>query len=538
MHNPLSATFGALKDAPILVWHCDETGACDWFNDTWLAFTGRSAEQEAGNGWAEGVHPEDRARCVAEFRDALRRRQGFELEYRLRNHSGEYRWIKDIGRPYGGSEGERFGYIGYCFDVTHERQMTLRLHEAQEVAELGYYVYLVAEDSWESSDILDQIFGIGSDYPRNRDSWLALVAPEVRASMAQHLAGVIAREHSFDREYRIIRPADGAERWVHGNGRMDFAEDGRPLRMVGTIRDITQEIRLREALRLNAIVFQNTQQAIIVTDAQRQIVEVNRAFSELTGYAPEEVRGTNPRFLKSGLQDTAFYETMWSTLNRTGRWHGEVWNRRKSGELCPGLLSINAVKNAEDRVSHYVGFFTEISELKTAQQRLEHMANFDALTGLPNRILLADRLQQGLAMARRNNRLLAVCFLDLDEFKPVNDGFGHAVGDALLQEVARRISAAVRSGDTVARIGGDEFVLILNELETRDEANAILERLIGDIAQPCMVLGHQLCITASIGAILCPHPVAQPDELIRLADEAMYQAKRDGRNRWVIASPN
>jgi diguanylate cyclase (GGDEF)-like protein len=166
------------------------------------------------------------------------------------------------------------------------------------------------------------------------------------------------------------------------------------------------------------------------------------------------------------------------------------------------------------------------------------MANFDALTGLPNRILLADRLQQGLAMARRNNRLLAVCFLDLDEFKPVNDCFGHAVGDALLQEVAQRLSTAVRSGDTVARIGGDEFVLILNELETRDEANTILERLIGDIALPCHVMGHTLSVTASIGVILCPHPVAQPDELVRLADEAMYQAKRDGRNRWVIASPS
>lgn len=287
-------------------------------------------------------------------------------------------------------------------------------------------------------------------------------------------------------------------------------------------------------LRLAASVFLNAHDGIMITDHQGRILDVNRAYARLTGFAPEEVIGRNPNILKSGMHTPEFYAGMWRALAEFGVWRGEIINRRKNGDLFTELASISAVRDAAGQLTHYVATYTDISALKESQQKLEHLAYHDALTGLPNRVLLGDRIQQALAQARRNKRVVAVCFMDLDDFKPVNDTFGHQVGDQLLIEVAKRLKESVREADTVARLGGDEFALLLGSLDSAQEGREVLGRLLTRIAQPYTVDRGIARISASIGYTLVPGDEGDPDTLLRHADQAMYLAKQGGRNRVVL----
>ncbi|GAB2181993.1 hypothetical protein DLREEDagrD3_22160 [Denitratisoma sp. agr-D3] len=530
----------SFNQAPIMVLHADAAGNCDWCNDTWLRFTGRTVAEEKGRGWMEHIHPDDLMTCLSIYRAVVSARQPFSMEYRMRQEGGDFRWILDKGVP----DDEGQGYTRYCFDVTDlkDTQKALEdqrrlLKQAQEIARLGYYTYDLEQDHWESSDILNGIFGIGESYPRSREGWLGLVAPECRDELARYMEDTLAQRKNFLREYRIVRPCDGEVRCVQGKGVISYADDGRPQSMVGTIRDITEEVSIRDMLAIDATVFDHSQQAILIADASRRIVRINAAFTRILGYGLEDVRGQNPRFLNSGIQDSAFYQSMWHSLNYTGKWRNEIWNRCKDGSLCPGILDINAVHDGQGNVLHYVGVFTEITELKNTQRNLERLVNFDALTGLPNRILAMDRLQQALSNATRYNRPVAVCFLDLDNFKPVNDLHGHACGDALLVEVAGRLTAAVRGGDTVARLGGDEFVILLTELEHGYELAPALGRILDSVAKPYEVYGAEFQVTATLGATIFPRDYGDAETLLRHADIAMYRAKRAGRNQFQIYRP-
>jgi diguanylate cyclase (GGDEF)-like protein/PAS domain S-box-containing protein len=300
------------------------------------------------------------------------------------------------------------------------------------------------------------------------------------------------------------------------------------------LRAMRDQERAAEALLLSASVFEHTQEGILITDAERRIVDVNRAFTRLTGYTLDDLRGQTPAILKSGRHDRDFYDAMWRSIEHTGEWRGEIWNFRKSGELYPGILNISAVRNRVGRTTHYVAVYADISDLKNTQQYLEKLANFDTLTGLPNRMLLADRMRQAIARARRQEQLLGVCFLDLDGFKPINDRHGHDVGDGLLVQVAQRLLDAVRGEDTVARMGGDEFVLLLSDLHTVEECEVALLRVIEDLVVPYRVGALELRVSASIGIAIYPFDDAEPDMLLRLADHAMYQAKQAGRNRFCF----
>ncbi|MGR8932988.1 MAG: EAL domain-containing protein [Gammaproteobacteria bacterium] len=305
-----------------------------------------------------------------------------------------------------------------------------------------------------------------------------------------------------------------------------------------TLIDAYRNKRIRQeaeaALRLHASVFDNAWEGIAITDAGGKMLSVNKAFLQLTGYSEDEVLGNNPRMLSSGRQDAAFYQAMWHTITTHGHWRGEVWNRKKNGELYAGILTISAVRDAGGAFSNYVGIFADITDLKNTQQRLEYLANYDALTGLPNRILLADRLQQGIAHAQRSGTLLAVCFMDLDGFKPVNDKYGHEIGDRLLTAVGERLANVVCSGDTVARLGGDEFVLLLLDAADTDEVGAAVARILAAVAAPFGVDNLQLYVSASLGLTLYPLDTADCDTLLRHADAAMYEAKQAGRNRFHL----
>jgi diguanylate cyclase (GGDEF)-like protein/PAS domain S-box-containing protein len=292
--------------------------------------------------------------------------------------------------------------------------------------------------------------------------------------------------------------------------------------------------RSKERLKLAAGVFEHAQEGILITDADNNVIEVNGTFLELTGYRREEVLGRNPRMLASGRQDGEFYRAMWHTLLERGFWRGEIWNRRKDGSLYVQQTSISVVRQPDGRVSHYIGLSSDVSKLKESQLQLEHMAYFDALTGLPNRRLLSDRLHQAIAGAQRNESLLAICYLDLDGFKPVNDTWGHAAGDSLLVEAARRLTGCVRGGDTVSRLGGDEFVVLLGNLVSLEECEIALERIRKTLATPFPLPAGEARLSASIGVTLFPMDGAEPDMLIRHADQAMYGAKQAGRNRYAL----
>ena len=290
--------------------------------------------------------------------------------------------------------------------------------------------------------------------------------------------------------------------------------------------------RIDEQLELAASVFRNAHEGIFVTDAQERILEVNPTFTEITGYPRDEVLGRTPNLLSSGRHGPDFYEAMWGAINSNGLWRGELWNRRKDGTLYLERLTVSAVRDASGRVERYVGVFGDITRLREQAERLEQLAYQDALTKLPNRALLGDRMEQALAQARRGGSMLAVGYLDLDLFKPVNDRHGHAAGDRLLVEMAQRLKGTLRSGDTVARLGGDEFVVILPGLRSREECEALVDRLLRAVAEPYEVAdGHVATMSASIGIRLVPPDDADADTLLRQADQAMYAAKQEGRGR-------
>ena len=290
-------------------------------------------------------------------------------------------------------------------------------------------------------------------------------------------------------------------------------------------------------LRLAGHVFESSREGIIVTDPETRILAVNPAFSEITGYTPAEVLGQTPAFLSSGNHDAAFYNTMWKSIRDTGGWTGEIWNRRKDGRLYPEQISIGTVCGPSGEVRHYVGTFLDITDRKEAENRIRHLAEFDVLTQLPNRVLLGDRLAQAVAAARRNGDQLAVLFIDLDRFKNINDSLGHAMGDRVLQEVASRLHRLIRQSDTVSRLGGDEFVVVVTGLEQPGFAVNTAQKILNALGQPYLIGEHELQITPSIGIALYPDNGADTDSLLKNADAAMYHAKNSGRNNFQFFTP-
>ena len=289
--------------------------------------------------------------------------------------------------------------------------------------------------------------------------------------------------------------------------------------------------------RLISNVFEFSQEAIIITDAQANILEVNESFSGITGYSRDEVVGENPRLLSSGRHDRQFFDTMWSAIRQAGFWRGEIWNRRKNGDVYPGLLTISTVTGTDGQVRNFLGTFADTSQIKAQQDRLDLLTHFDPLTRLPNRVLMADRLAQAVAQSKRNGTVLAVGFLDLDNFKSVNESLGHSAGDQLLIEVSERLKKIIRGGDTVARLGGDEFVLVLCGLDALQECDRVINRVLASIAASFSMDGATAWISASIGVTLFPNDGSDPDTLLRHADHAMYMAKQAGGNRYHLFDP-
>jgi diguanylate cyclase (GGDEF)-like protein/PAS domain S-box-containing protein len=313
--------------------------------------------------------------------------------------------------------------------------------------------------------------------------------------------------------------------------------EGHLQHFIGVSTDITERKKSEVRLRQAASVFLNSQEGIMVTDAHNHIIDVNPAFTHITGYDYQEIIGKDPSFLSSGKQSDEFYAEMKASLQANGSWQGEIWNRKKSGEIFAERLSIDAVLKEDGKIDQYVAVFSDISRIKEHETELDRIAHYDALTGIPNRRLLGDRLSQTIARSKRSGKSLAVCYLDLDSFKPVNDQYGHATGDLLLIEITQRLLKILRGDDTLARLGGDEFVILFSELSTPEEIDAVLDRVLIAVSMPVLIEKHSLQVSASIGVTLFPDDTADTDTLLRHADQAMYQAKEAGKNRYHLFDP-
>ena len=299
--------------------------------------------------------------------------------------------------------------------------------------------------------------------------------------------------------------------------------------------------QLREELdnrRIAASVFDATSEGILVTDAKAHILLVNRAFCTTTGYSLEEVQGLTPAILRSGIHDEAYYRQLWGELTDSGSWRGEIWNRRKNGEVYPEWLHINAVRDDKGRAHHYVGVFSDISAHKEVQQRIHRMAYFDPLSGLANRQLFLDRLEQAVARARRTEKSFSLLFIDLDRFKNINDSLGHRFGDQVLTETARRLTGLVRESDTVARLGGDEFTILTEDGDNEGVAARVAEKVLAALVEPIRVGDREVFVGASIGVARYPADGIDAECLLMNADAAMYRAKAEGRSTYRYFTPD
>lgn len=373
----------------------------------------------------------------------------------------------------------------------------------------------------------DEVMEQGFSYQR-------ITRPEDLTKDVPHVARMLRGElDDYRVEKRYIHKS-GRTVWVSLSSHLLRDPTGAPMYFVTAVLDITDKKHAEERLQLAASVFSHSREGIMITDPAGNIMEVNEAFTRITGYPREEAVGQTPRILKSGRQGTEFYTEMWNVLQQDGHWHGEVWNRRKNGQVYAELQTISAVNDADGQLSYFVSLFTDITPMVEHNKQLEHIAHYDALTELPNRVLLADRLQQAIAQSQRRNQFVAVAYLDLDGFKTVNDSHGHGVGDQLLIGLAGRMKSALRDGDTLARIGGDEFAAVLVDLATVSECEPVLRRLLQVAAEKVQVGDKLLQVSASIGVTVYPLDGSDPDLLMRHADQAMYQAKQLGKNRFQL----
>ncbi len=351
--------------------------------------------------------------------------------------------------------------------------------------------------------------------------------PECRQLITPLLSG----EQSSLRFETVHRRKDGSNFPVDISLQLVTQSDGSRL-FVAIVRDITERKKTEAELHLAAMVYKNSSEAMSVTDSKGNIISINPAFTEITGYTLEEVVGRNSSILSSGRHDREFYQAMWDEINTTGQWQGEIWNRGKNGEHYLEWIIINVIYHDDGSVYRYVSLFSDITQRKESEKLIWQQANFDTLTGLPNRRMFHDRLDQEIKKSHRSGLPMALMMLDLDHFKEVNDTLGHAQGDVLLVEAARRITECVRESDTVARLGGDEFTVILSEIEDVNSVERIAQNIIERLAAPFQLLQEMVFVSASVGITLYPNDSLDIVTLVKNADQAMYLSKNLGRNRF------
>ena len=472
----------------------------------------------------------------------------YSAEHRLLAGDGSYRDYLFEAAVLHSPQGKQEGAVVSATDITELRLQEGRLRhsesllkEAQQQAHMGSWELDLAHKKLSWSEEAYRIFEIDTTVASDPyHDFFAAILPIDRKLVNHAFAESLRRHRPLDVVHRLLMP-DHRVKWVHQRGTHRYDERGRPLRSVGTVQDITERHLVEQQLRVAATAFES-QEGMVITDADNVILRINRSFTQITGYSAEEAVGQSPRLLSSGRHDAAYYAAMWESIRTTSAWQGEIWNRRKNGEVYPEWLTVTAVKDDAGAVTHYVGTMTDITLRKTAEDEIKNLAFYDPLTRLPNRRLLMDRLQRALATSARSKREGALLFIDLDNFKTLNDTLGHDKGDLLLQQVAQRLEACVREGDTVARLGGDEFVVMLedlseNHLEAAAQTEIVGEKVLAALNEQYQLAEHEHHSTPSIGATQFNGHQNSIEELLKQADLAMYQSKSAGRNSLHFFDP-
>jgi len=523
-------------------------------NDMVLPWFGVSPEQAVAEPGIESlvraVLPEDLPGFTESVLRAFKAGETWAHQWRIRDVRGHLRWLSGqsvrmlADDPDGSSV-----WHGVVTDITEQKRLEEQLGTALDLLErvtrsipgVVYETRVWPDGRMRFLFVNGQVeewFGMSPARALAEDGMQPLldaILPEDLEGFLESVKAVFDGREVWRHQWRSRDPA-GRIRWLSGDSlrRPGEEADGSSV-WYGVVTDVTDQRRLDERARLAAQVFANTRESIMVTDIDANICEVNPAFETTTGYSRAEVLGKNPRLLKSGRHDPAFYQAMWAELLARGEWSGEIWNRRKDSTLFAERITISAIRDAAGQVQRYVAVSSDVTAVKRYQEQLERLAHFDPLTGLPNRVLLSDRLHQAIAAAQRHGRRLAVVYLDLDGFKPVNDRHGHDVGDQLLRALAGRLRSVVREVDTVGRIGGDEFVGVLPDLASLESAVPVFRRMLAEAMRPVVIGELSLQVSASVGvAYYEGAPEVDADQLLRQADQAMYQAKLAGKNRFHI----
>lgn len=453
--------------------------------------------------------------------------------------SGKTAVFQTTKRPLRREDGRIYAVCGISTDITERKQQEEKARQllAENETILNNVpvgiVYLKNRCVVSCNRRFEEIFQYEPGELLGESSSRFYASQETFEQVGLEAYRTVGEGKNFSTELRLRRK-DGSVFWGTLGGRAIDA----PRPQEGSIwvfSDITERKQAEEKLHLAASVFTHAREGIMITATDGTIIDVNDTFSRITGYSGDEVVGRNARILSSGRQEKAFYAALWRDLAEKGYWYGEIWNRRKNGEVYAEMLTISGVCDSQGHTRQYVALFSDITALKEHARQLEHMAHYDSLTMLPNRTLLADRLQQAMAQAERRRQPLAVAYLDLDGFKAINDHHGHDAGDQLLIDLASRMKQALREGDTLARLGGDEFVAVLLDLADVAASVQVLARLLAAAAEPVPVGDLMLQVSASLGVTFYPQSEdVDADLLLRQADQAMYQAKLAGKNRYHV----
>ena len=411
------------------------------------------------------------------------------------------------------------------------------LKKAQSIAHIGSWEWDIESNKLTWSDEIYNIFGLdATQFGASYDRFVSSIHPDDRDAVVNAVNETVVYDRPYNIEHRIVHPS-GEVRFVQERGDVYRNKDGQTQSMIGTILDITEQKQADIELRLADNVFNHTDEAIIVTDREKKILRVNAAFNHITGFNKEEVLGKRPEeILRSGKHDDDFYQEIWQSIDTTGRWSGEIIDRKKNGELFPSWHNICAITDDYDEVIQYTSIFSDITEKKQAEERIQNLAQYDQLTQLPNRTLFNDRLMQAISRSKRSKELMGLMFIDLDGFKAVNDSLGHQAGDELLKQVAQRLSNCVREQDTVARLGGDEFTIILESLSYLEDAALVANKVLKALADKIQIGENRANIGASIGISIFPDDGINDELMIKRADTAMYYAKNNGKNQYQYYS--
>ena len=537
-------------------------GVWDWspqtdqalFSKRWKEMLGYAEHEfpDTGTMWLEHIHSDDKERALSAIQEYFAGNQAFfVVEYRIRCKDGSWKWILARGKSVShDADGKPLRMIGTHTDISDHKRSEESLQRSESKFRTLY------NSTSDAVMLLDE----NGFFDCNKATLALFGCATLEEFCAKHPTDLSPPKQPCGTNSLILANQRIAAAMVKGSLRFEWIHkradtdesfptevllsamklDDSPV-LQATVRDITERKQAETELRIAATAFES-QEGILVTDADKIILRVNSAFTRITGYSAEEVIGKSPRIFQSGLQNEKLYAAMSNALKNTGSWEGEIWNRRKNGDIYPEYLIITAVKSADGIVTNYVATLVDITLNKAAEEEIQRLAFYDPLTGLPNRRLLLDRLNLALSSSHRSGRLGALLFIDLDNFKTLNDTLGHDMGDLLLQQVAGRLSSSVREGDTVARLGGDEFVVMLEGLskqavEAATQTEAIGEKILGILNQPYQLAKHEYYSTPSIGAALFNSHEQATDELLKQADIAMYQAKTSGRNALRFFDP-